>query len=263
MLTFDRTLLLAPLLALLCTPARAESPRDAARRLLVEGNDLLNRGACAAALQRFQQAKAAYPSSYKVEVNLGTARECLGDAPAAAEHFEQFLKHADARALGDVVSGIEEKVAALRKKLGRLVVTCRLDGAELSIDGKSARTLPLDHDVYLAPGAHQVTVARQGFLRFDQRVSLAAGERKELLAVLAPVPAAATAPTAGPTPEPAAESDAPRSKPIYKRWWFWTVVGAVVVGAATAGIVASQTGGSDRLPSGKMGAISLELGVTR
>ena len=34
-------------------------------------------------------------------------------------------------------------------------------------------------------------------------------------------------------PEPVAEDDTP----VYKQWWFWTVIGVAVVGGVTAGLV--------------------------
>ena len=49
----------------------------------------------------------------------------------------------------------------------------------------------------------------------------------------------ATAPAAivsSPPPSPAEEH------PIYTRWWFWTGVGVVVVGAVVAGIALSSGG---------------------
>jgi tetratricopeptide (TPR) repeat protein len=56
------------------------------------------------------------------------------------------------------------------------------------------------------------------------------------------------------TPPPVPESR-PRSTPIYKRWWFWTVIGAVVVGG-TVGAVAATTGGSSRMPHGLDGSFN-------
>lgn len=44
-------------------------------------------------------------------------------------------------------------------------------------------------------------------------------------------------------------SERPVSKPIYQRWWFWTVIGVAVVGGVTAGIVA---GTSDSAPTGTL-----------
>lgn len=37
----------------------------------------------------------------------------------------------------------------------------------------------------------------------------------------------------------------PGATPIYKKWWLWTIVGAVVVGATTAAVVATQGGSPD------------------
>jgi tetratricopeptide (TPR) repeat protein len=56
-----------------------------------------------------------------------------------------------------------------------------------------------------------------------------------------PVPAPTTsavpaAPSAALVASPAAESPAP----VYKRWWFWTALGAVVAGAVIAGFVLSR-----------------------
>jgi curli biogenesis system outer membrane secretion channel CsgG len=45
------------------------------------------------------------------------------------------------------------------------------------------------------------------------------------------------------------EEDKLTSTPIYKKWWFWTVVGAVAVGG-TVGAVAATTGGDDRVATG-------------
>lgn len=44
------------------------------------------------------------------------------------------------------------------------------------------------------------------------------------------------------------ERDEPPSRPFYRTWWFWTIVGAVVAGGATTGIVLgvqSQSGAGD------------------
>ncbi|MCA9667853.1 MAG: hypothetical protein KC503_19770, partial [Myxococcales bacterium] len=41
----------------------------------------------------------------------------------------------------------------------------------------------------------------------------------------------------------------PVARPFYKRWWFWTIVGAVVAGGAvTAGVIAGQSGSASGPP---------------
>ncbi len=54
-----------------------------------------------------------------------------------------------------------------------------------------------------------------------------------------PEPAPTTAPI-GPSSTPVPPPPPPVSRPIYKRWWFWTLIGAAVAGAA-AGAAAGTT----------------------
>jgi tetratricopeptide (TPR) repeat protein len=65
--------------------------------------------------------------------------------------------------------------------------------------------------------------------------------------VAAPTPVPAPPPLAAPAPEatliatPATPAPQP-SSPVYKRWWFWTGVGVIVVSAVVIGVVASSKG---------------------
>lgn len=69
-----------------------------------------------------------------------------------------------------------------------------------------------------------------------------------------PRPAAPAAAVAAP---PASEASArPGPTPIYKKWWFWTAIGAVVVGG-TVGAIAATTGGDSRMPGGADGRFDL------
>jgi hypothetical protein len=76
-----------------------------------------------------------------------------------------------------------------------------------------------------------------------------------------PAPAPAPAPTstepvtAAPVltaPAPAPEEST--STPVYKKWWFWTIIGAVVVGGVVVGVVAAS-GGKPDCPSGTLGCM--------
>ena len=62
----------------------------------------------------------------------------------------------------------------------------------------------------------------------------------------APEPTAATS-TASPLPIPVpAHDEAPAHEvtPLYKKWWLWTIVGAVVVGGVTTAAVVGSQGDS-------------------
>jgi len=81
-----------------------------------------------------------------------------------------------------------------------------------------------DIDVGMAPvtitrpaGRYRVVVRKIGFLTYETQASLSSGERAVLRALLKP--------------------DAPG---VTERWWFWTAVGAVVVGTAVGTYYASR-----------------------
>jgi tetratricopeptide (TPR) repeat protein len=64
----------------------------------------------------------------------------------------------------------------------------------------------------------------------EAKIRSAAQPTSTRLLPRAPAPLAAGA--------PAREAHPPSRLPVYKRWWFWTIIGAVVVGATVGGVVA-------------------------
>ena len=62
------------------------------------------------------------------------------------------------------------------------------------------------------------------------------------------------------TPPTAPPQSSTRTPPLYRRWWFWTLIGAAVVGATTGTIVALQPR-RVAVPSGSLtpGQLQLEL----
>jgi len=53
----------------------------------------------------------------------------------------------------------------------------------------------------------------------------------------------------------------PSATPIYETWWFWTIVGAVVVGSTAAVVVA--TSGDEPLPTSDLGGVIFTLWSSR
>jgi len=94
-------------------------------------------------------------------------------------------------------------------------------GARLRLDAQPVGALPLSREV--PAGTHTLEATREGFRPWSSTVTVASGSRLELSVALQPL--------AG---EPSRTQ--PASTPIYKRWWFWTLIGAVAAGAAGTGI---------------------------
>lgn len=60
------------------------------------------------------------------------------------------------------------------------------------------------------------------------------------------------------TQEPSTAPATPRTTPVYETWWFWTIVGVVVVGS-TVGIAAAASGGYS-FPASDLGGVIFTLG---
>ena len=125
------------------------------------------------------------------------------------------------------------RVAALEHKVGRLVVRSRVIGADVRIDGAPVGRAPLA-ELELNPGRHAVEVTKEGYESFRGEVLL--------------VPDQTGAIEASPIEHVRIVRIADR--PLYKRWWVWTIVGGVVVvGAVTGGVLGSRARADDPLSS--------------
>ncbi|HEY3358502.1 MAG TPA: tetratricopeptide repeat protein [Polyangia bacterium] len=100
------------------------------------------------------------------------------------------------------------------------------------------------------PDARNAGLARE--LLAESRRSLAARREVAKLALRAP----ALAPTNLPDPRIDARADpAPEPRPpVYKRWWFWTVIAGVAAVSVTAAVVAGSSGHAT-LPAGSLGTV--------
>lgn len=119
----------------------------------------------------------------------------------SAEGFTTYRKEVDLPG-----GGATTLEADLEKKdrHGVLAVRTTPDGASATLDGKLLGTTPLE--VPLDPGRVVVRLRHEGYVDADASAVIASGARQEIEVTL--------------TREPG----------ITSRWWFWTAVGAVVVG---------------------------------
>jgi tetratricopeptide (TPR) repeat protein len=61
---------------------------------------------------------------------------------------------------------------------------------------------------------------------------------------------ASNPPLVTPAPNPDnGQKDVPASKPVYKKWWFWTIIGVVVVGAVAGGVAGGLAGKTTTVPA--------------
>jgi tetratricopeptide (TPR) repeat protein len=202
-----RVMLLGALLcAALARPAAAASPdarTRAARAHFESGVAHYNLDEFAAALSEFTEAYRLKPDPSFL-FNIAQCHRRLGEADAAVDFYRKYLRNfPDPPNRADV----ERLIADLRAR------KTDQDAAASPAPAPTPTLAPAPPPPAPTPAAAPT------------------------LAPATPPPAAP--PTLGPiaSPAPAAET-----APVYRRWWFWTAIGVVAAGAATAAVLASHGG---------------------
>lgn len=112
----------------------------------------------------------------------------------------------------DLRPGEEARVEVRLEPLpARIQVSSNVPRADVSVDGKRVGLAPWDGE--LLAGRHRIEVVAPGYFPHASELNLAPGGAARVTADLVAVP--------------------PRPTPIYRRWWFWGGVGAVLGGVAT------------------------------
>jgi hypothetical protein len=101
----------------------------------------------------------------------------------------------------------ESFVLVSRDKMATLMVDSPVKGATVRIDGGPGTQVPTE--VKLAPGKHTVELSAAGYNDNTVEVVLKPTERRVL-------------------------SIEPGETPVYEKWWFWTIGGAVLAGAGAS-----------------------------
>ena len=232
-------------------PAAAEAPvpadpRVVARTKLLDGSDALKRGDFKDALARFREAYDLVPSP-KIHYNFGLAYRGLGRPAEAIDAFERFLADAN-DASPDLRANAERFRSELARQVGTVVLTCAVEGAEISVDGRSYGVTPPRAPLRLDPGPHQIVVEKAPSAPFTRKVELAVGQRLTVEVVLAqegepretssPGPAPVLVPAA---PQPGAPPPAADEPPRPHHSWKWKAGwGVAAVGVALVGYGVAQ-----------------------
>jgi PEGA domain len=254
-------IVLLALLAQAAGPTTDTQGKAKAQGLLNEGSRLYGEGDYAGALDKFNTAYAAYPSP-KLIFNVGQASRDLGRPVEALQAFEKFLT-GELNATPETTAEARKSLAELREKLGRIRIECATPDTEVSLDGKGVGMTPLTEPIWATPGRHQVTANRARAAMAIENVTVTAGSLQVVtlnLHSLADPVVAAPAPPGNSatdlTSSPNAPAQAAGESPMYKKWWVWTGVGAVVVGGAVTAFLLTRR--SDN-PCGGIGYTCLEI----
>jgi hypothetical protein len=256
---------------------RYEDALDAyAKSLALQPNPALhyNRGRALEALGRYAEALEAYE-----EFSKNASPDLKAKVPGLADHVKEVrqrvttltlnVKTSGARVvLRNVVLGVAPFAAPVRVNAGKATIEITADGylpykkelelrggepftlevtlsgkdtggtlvvnatpaASVVLDGTASGTTPIEAPV--VAGSHTITLSAKGFVTRTTTVVVAEGERKKL------------------------DLSLEKESSVFGRWWFWTGVGVVVVGAAalTYGLVTERDAGTGDIDPGRVAA---------
>ena len=198
------------------------------------------RGLTALRERRYGDAILHFENSHRVApvsgvlFNLALAYRGAGRNLAAVETFSRYLREEGAAVTPERRAAVERAIGELRVGLGTIEchVTPALANLSFTVDGRPASCGP--DPVMVDPGEHVLEASAPGYSHERRPVRMEAGSRDIFHANLTPVvrPTIVT-PTRVEivqTPHPRTPVP-PERHPLYTRWWFWTIVGAAVVGA--------------------------------
>jgi len=161
------------------------------------------------------------PFDHSVRVNAGKAT-----LEITAEGYESHRREVDLKG-GEVLT---LEIELKPKPNGGVLVIKSDPPASVAIDGVAKGTTPIEESV--AAGSHTVTLSRSGYVTRSSTVVVSMGDKKSV------------------------ELSLEAEKGITSKWWFWTAVGAVVVGAAvtTTALLVERDAGKGDIDPGRVSA---------
>lgn len=241
------SILLTFFLALTTSVASAQSDdqRDRARELAREAAALFQSGNRRAAVAKFEEAYALFPTPALL-YNIGKAYAGLSDHVRAHRALTQFLRETNDSLVDDDRRAEARAILAdLAPHVGVATITApAFAGATIELDGIALGSAPLPGPLAITPGVHEITARRDDVLVARKRVTIAGGGRPDI-----------TLTRVEDDLEKVFITKEVPSRPVYKRWWFWTAIGATVASSAALYIATNprQVNEVDDPPLGSLG----------
>lgn len=196
-------------------PARGDEA--AAREAFERGVGLAEQLQWSAAAEAFEESYRRYPRAATLR-NLGLAHRALGRFTLAIDELRRFLREArPAEAVRQELRGLIEEMTV---QLATLTVITSVPDVTITLDGAA---LAAGEPTAADPGDHVLDASAEGYTRSARTLHLTRGEHRRVELALQR-----------------------SSGGVLSRWWFWTIVGVAVAGAATATVFAlSETAPPD------------------
>jgi hypothetical protein len=152
-------------------PAFANSPHQA-RKLFVEGNKHFEAGRLSEALSSYRAARR-LDDRASIILNIGITLHKLGRTADAANTFEEYVRHPDAKE--SRVDALDDTLDDLRTNLARLNIAVEEEGTEIHLDNKLIAKAPIQRTIWVTSGEHTVVLIAPAGKRNRRTLSLRPG----------------------------------------------------------------------------------------
>ena len=217
------------------SPTPNASATTEARERFQRGVTLYREGSFDAALAEFKRAYEIAPN-YRILYNLAQVQVERHDSVAALNLFGQYLQQGGSEIEADRRAQVERDMQSLRGRVSDLTVESNVSGAQLTIDGIEAGTLPLAGPIQVNSGVRQIVVVKPGYQSASKSMTIAGAQPLRVTLTLQPLdgkPADSAA--ASKTP---AEPKGEQSRGLSAPFWVSAVATGLFTGAAvTFGVV--------------------------
>jgi len=153
--------------------------RMAARALFLEGNRLFKIPLFARAAEQYIAAlsKWKHPAIY---LNLAIAQLIAGQEVEAYTSLERALQYGEKPLGAETFRGAQLQRAEIKRQLGRIRVTCRTQGAQVTLDGVLLFIGPGSYEGWVKAKDHEITARKPKYLSEARRVTVASGQNQDV-----------------------------------------------------------------------------------
>lgn len=231
-------------------PAAEGAENGPAESLIREGLRLRRAGRDIDALEKLQRAYDLEPTP-RAAAQVGLCLQALGRWVEADFKLSEALTSADDPWIKKNGPVIKQSIEDVKAHVGRVEVIGSPEGAEVSVAGKVVGRLPLATPVPVDEGTVDIEVRSDGHEPLLRSLAVKGGQYQRSVFRLSPLVTAPSSLAPAPSPTPGdsadevalgvtADAETREPTPLYRKGWFWGVVGAALVGGAVAAVLLSS-----------------------
>ncbi|HHH29322.1 MAG TPA: PEGA domain-containing protein [Polyangiaceae bacterium] len=138
-----------------------KTAKEQAKVAFAQGVERYERGDCEGAIEAYQRAFELYPMPM-MTFNIALCHERLGRPVEAVAALEAVLA-APGKLRAERIDQAKSLLAAQKRLVAELMVTCNVDGATLLLDGEQVGVLPLAEPIPVAEGTVVLQAAKDGY----------------------------------------------------------------------------------------------------